>query len=265
MDGCVTILDAVAGVEAQTEKVWAQAKGIPKVCFVNKMDRVGAGFSRTVKEIIVKMNTRVLLINTPVFADNGPSREPTFEGVLDVVNQKVLRWDSMDPDSVKVEDVSKDTAHWEELNKLRESLVETLSEHDEELVEYFLEHANGNYMEIPADIVNKSVRKCVLSGHATPVLCGSSFRNIGVQPLLDAIVNYLPSPVEARPPIFNHNVNVKVTKKTGAVINENNNLCVAQAFKVITDPIRGIMVYIRVYSGVLNGGYTCLLYTSRCV
>ncbi|CAR22430.1 mitochondrial elongation factor MEF2 [Lachancea thermotolerans CBS 6340] len=255
LDGCVTILDAVAGVEAQTEKVWSQAKGIPKICFINKMDRVGAGFSRTVKELIVKMNTRVLLINIPVFSQPGPTMEPIFEGVLDVVNKTVLRWTATDVNLVNIEDVTSDSPHWNELVKLRESLIETLSEYDEDLVEYFLETANGDYMAIPAKKIDHSVRKCSLANFATPVLCGASFRNIGVQPLLDAVIKYLPSPVEARLPDFNHNLPVEVSNKKGVVVNKNHNLCVAQAFKVITDPIRGIMVYVRVYTGVLNSGF----------
>ncbi|CUS20735.1 LAQU0S01e13498g1_1 [Lachancea quebecensis] len=256
LDGCVTILDAVAGVEAQTEKVWGQAKGIPKICFVNKMDRVGAGFSRTVKELIVKMNTRVLLVNIPVFSQPTSSTEPTFEGVLDVVNKKILRWTPTDVDHVNIEDVENNSPHWNELARLRESLVETLSEHDEDLVEYFLDTANGDYMAVPPEQIDRSIRKCSLANFATPVLCGASFRNIGVQPLLDAVVKYLPSPIEARLPEFNHNLPVEVSNKRGVVVNKNHNLCVAQAFKVITDPIRGIMVYVRVYAGVLNSGFT---------
>ncbi|SCU83172.1 LADA_0C09956g1_1 [Lachancea dasiensis] len=256
LDGCVTILDAVAGVEAQTEKVWKQAKGIPKVCFINKMDRAGAGFSRTAKEIIAKLNTRILLVNTPIFTADPVSREPVFEGVLDVVAQKVLRWDSKDPLKVSVEEVTVDSQYWSELVQLRESMIETLSEFDEELVEYFLETAEGEYMRIPYDVLIKSIRKLTLANFATPILCGASFRNMGVQPLLDAVVNYLPSPLEAKKPEINTDVSIEVSQKGGAVVNKNNNLCVAQAFKVITDPIRGIMIYVRVYAGCLNSGFT---------
>ncbi|SCU78763.1 LAME_0A05710g1_1 [Lachancea meyersii CBS 8951] len=256
LDGCVTILDAVAGVEAQTEKVWKQAKGIPKICFINKMDRSGAGFSRTAKELMVKLKTRVLLVNAPVFDGVEASGEPMFKGVLDVVNQKILRWDTSDPENVSVSEIIEGSPYWGELVKLRESLVETLSEFDEHLVEYFLDTAEGDYMKIPSDLMNVSIRKCLLAGYATPVLCGASFRNIGVQPLLDAVVNYLPSPLEARWPEFNYEVPVAIDRKNGAIINKNKNLCVAQAFKVITDPIRGIMIYVRVYAGSLNSGFS---------
>ncbi|SCU77645.1 LAFA_0A02696g1_1 [Lachancea sp. 'fantastica'] len=256
LDGCVTILDAVAGVEAQTEKVWKQAKGIPKICFINKMDRPGAGFSRTVKELTAKLKTRTFLVNTPVFTSDAETGELAFRGVVDVVNQKALIWDTKDPEKVSINEILEDSEHFEELSKLRESLVETLSEFDEQLVEYFLDQADGDYLKIPSDVINRSIRKCVLSGHGTPVLAGASFRNIGVQPLLDAVVNYLPSPLEAKRPEFNNDVSITVSPKEGAIINKNKSLCVAQAFKVITDPIRGIMVYVRVYSGCLNSGFS---------
>lgn len=257
LDGCVTILDAVAGVEAQTEKVWRQSKGIPKVCFINKMDRTGAGYSRTVKELIVKMNTRALLVNIPIFSYDASTRESIFEGVLDVVNGKALKWVSNDPDNIIVENVSEGSKYFEELKSCRESLVETLSEIDEELVEHFLEEAEGDYMKVHPAQINKSIRHATLTHHATPILCGASFKNIGVQPLLDAVVNYLPSPVEAKFPELNHSdVPMKYDPKNGILINNNKSLCVAMAFKVVTDPIRGIMVFIRVYSGTLNSGHT---------
>ncbi|AMD19348.1 HBR447Cp [Eremothecium sinecaudum] len=257
LDGCVTILDAVAGVESQTEKVWKQAVGIPKVCFINKMDRIGAGYSRTVKELIVKMNVRPLLINTPMFHVDSVTREPVFYGVLDVVNMSKLIWDIEDPDKIEVKPVEENDEHYEEVHKCRESLVETLSEIDEELLNYFLETAEGDYMKIPANVLDNSVRKATLSHYATPILCGASFRNIGVQPLLDAIVKYLPSPLEATKPKFNNeNLPAVFDPKVGLFVNKNPNLCVALAFKVITDSIRGIMIFVRVYSGVLVSGHT---------
>ncbi|SCW00177.1 LAFE_0B11144g1_1 [Lachancea fermentati] len=258
LDGCVTILDAVAGVEAQTEKVWKQSVGIPKICFINKMDRTGAGYSRTVKELIVKMNTRVLLINIPIFSYDKETREPIFEGVLDVVNKKVLKWSREDPNKIDVTDVPESSPFFEQLSRGRESLVETLGETDEQLIEYFLEEAEGDYMNISAKLLNESIRKATIENYATPVLCGASFRNIGVQPLLDAVVNYLPSPIEARFPNTNETALVTYDKDAGAIINKNRNLCVALAFKVITDPIRGLMTFIRVYSGTLNSGNTVL-------
>ncbi|CAG98418.1 mitochondrial elongation factor MEF2 [Kluyveromyces lactis] len=257
LDSCVTILDSVAGVEAQTEKVWKQSSGLPKICFLNKMDRVGAGFSRTVKELVVKMNTRALLINTPIFQVDPVTNESKFSGVLDLIYGKQLIWDTNDPDKINVTDVDENHDCYEYLVRGREALVETLGETDESIVEHFFNDADGEYLNVSPEVLNASIRKATISLSATPVLCGASFRNIGVQPLLDAIANYLPSPSEARPPELNHK-NVPITQNplTGLVLNKNPNLCVALAFKVITDAIRGTMIFIRVYSGVLRSNHT---------
>ncbi|QLG74773.1 hypothetical protein HG535_0H00990 [Zygotorulaspora mrakii] len=258
LDGCVTILDAVAGVEAQTEKVWRQSKTLPKICFINKMDRMGAGYSRTVKELIVKMKTRVALINAPFFKHDPKTQEQIFEGVIDVVNMKTLKWSLEDPDKIEVSDIEKSNEQiFEQLTSCRASLIETLGEYDEELVEHFLDEAEGDYLKIPAAFLKGSIRKATLNRFVTPILCGASFKNIGVQPLLDAIVDYLPSPIEVPYPELNDsNLPITIDSKNGALINRNRNLCVSLAFKVITDPIRGIMVFIRVYSGILNSGST---------
>lgn len=262
LDGCVIILDAVAGVEAQTEKVWKQSKNIPKICFINKMDREGAGYSRTVKELITKMKTKIALINMPIFKYDSKNQTSVFEGVIDLVNQKILKWSPKDPDHIEVlEAVDAGPELRDQFLHGRESLVETLGEFDEDLVEYFLDKTEGDYFKIPADLLNKSIRNATLWQYLTPVLCGASFRNIGVQPLLDAVVNYLPSPLDVRFPEVNHsNLPMVYDPRVGVLINGNRNLCVAFAFKVITDPIRGIMIFIRVYSGVLNSNnavYNC--------
>ena len=262
LDGCVTILDAVAGVESQTEKVWTLSGGIPKICFVNKMDREGAGFSRTVKELITRLKTRVVLINIPHFrSDSHNDGDRHLDGVIDIINQKLLRWDPDDPDKIDVRNVTRDHDQiaFEQLVRCRESVIETLGEFDEDLVQYFLEDAGGDYLNVPPEILNKSIREATLKNLVTPVLCGASFRNIGVQPLLDAIVNYLPSPTEIRPPSTNKiDVPTKIDLKKGLIIYNDPNLCVALAFKVITDPIRDLMVFVRVYSGTLRGGNTVL-------
>lgn len=266
LDGCVTIFDAVAGVEAQTEKVWKMSHGIPKICFINKMDREGAGFSRTVKEIILKLNTRVALVNIPYFATINNNDQKIFQGVIDVINKKLIRWDSEDPDKVIVTDIypEKDTIIYDQLLKSRESLIETLSEYDEDLVEKFLEDANGNYLDVSSDTINCSLRKLSLKNIVIPVLCGASFKNIGVQPLLDAVVKYLPSPIETKFPDTNKSHFImKYDNSKGLIIGNNNSLCVSLAFKVITDPIRGLMVFVRVYSGVLKNNYTVYNTTTK--
>lgn len=245
LDGVVTILDAVAGVEAQTEKVWKQSMTTPKLIFVNKMDREGAGYGRTVKEIVAKLGTKVLLCNVPLFSTVG--RQPRFTGVLDVVNQKVIRWD--EGDKVSVEEPEGDSLA--EITKCRESLVETLGEVDEAVVDAFLE--TEDYMKIPNDLIQRAIRKSTLENHAVPVLCGASFKNIGVQPLMDAVNSYLPSPVDITPDL---NTDLVLNKENGFQVKGNDKLSIALAFKVTTDPIRGVMVFVRVYTGKLVSNST---------
>lgn len=238
LDGAVTVLDAVAGVEAQTEKVWKQSAQVPKCVFVNKMDREGAGFGRTVKEIIEKLGTRVLLCNVPYFKQLD-NRERQFCGVLDIVDKKLLQWG--DSDKISVNELEGEAL--EEVQRCRESLVETLSEIDDGIVDSFLE--TEDYMAVPPELLRSAIRKSTLQQFAVPVLCGASFKNIGVQPLLDAVTYYLPSPLERQPDV---NVPVEL-QQNGYVITSREKLAVALAFKVITDPIRGVMVFIRVYTG----------------
>lgn len=239
LDGCVVILDAVAGVEAQTEKVWRQSRQIPKVVFVNKMDREGAGFSRTVKEVVSRLGTKILLVNVPFF--NGDK----FSGVLDVVDKKLLQWEG---EKITVHELEGEQLN--EVSRCRESLVETLSEFDDAVVDSFLE--TDDYMAVPGNILRNAIRKATLQNYAVPVLCGASFKNIGVQPLLDAVNFYLPSPLEREP-----DMSVPLTLgKDGYTVTGKNKLSVGLAFKVTTDPIRGVMVFVRVYAGKLQSNTT---------
>lgn len=282
LDGAVTILDAVAGVEAQTEKVWHQAAAlnIPRIAYINKMDRPGAGFSRTVKEIVSKLQTRVVCVNLPYF-ENVDS-EPVFKGVIDVIHKKLLLWDSsVDLDGTKITAVDINEATVGELYKMvagsRESMVETLGEFDDSIIESFFEH-DEDYMAIPASVLQTAINKATLQNNITPVFCGLSFRNIGVQPLMDGVVRYLPSPLQIElPEVTSSSSKItkkkrKAQKKTGSetsdaiplkmdptkglIINNNNNLTVALAFKVITHPARGVMTFFRVYSGQLASNST---------
>lgn len=166
LDSCITILDAVAGVEAQTEKVWKQAHalGIPKIAYVNKMDRPGAGFSRTVKEIIQKLQTRVVLCNIPYW-ETPTNDVPIFKGVLDVLNMKLLKWNSEDNANgtdISVTDLQADKDKYPELyemvSKSRESMVETLGEFDEAIIDSFLEN-DEDYMKIPTSVLNSAIKK----------------------------------------------------------------------------------------------------------
>lgn len=277
LDGTVTILDAVAGVEAQTEKVWRQAKalGLPTVVYVNKMDREGSGFGRTCREIVLKLGTRIALVNIPYFKQDEAG-DRVFSGVVDVVNKLLLQWDLInDPDGLKVEvvDLEKHASKYpqqvQELEKSRESLIETLCDFDDALVDEFLE-AEENYMAISGASIKRALRKATLENGVSPVLCGASFKNIGVQPLLDAVVDFLPNPNEAPEPevkIVNTRKNLKSkavigkSKKdpvSGLILNNNPNFSVGLAFKVITDPRKVPMVFVRVYAGRIQNGSTLL-------
>ncbi|RDW25855.1 ribosome-releasing factor 2, mitochondrial [Yarrowia lipolytica] len=258
LDGAVCILDGVAGVEAQTEKVWKQASemGIPKIAFVNKMDRAGAGFGRTVKEIVSKLRTRVALLTVPVFSK---SSDQVFEGVVDILNGCVITWTTGgDGKQTVVVPVSEASAEvQEEYQKARTALVETLTELDEELVEKFLE--SEDYMQITTEDIKRALRTATINNDIVPVLCGASFRNIGVQPLMDAVVDFLPSPAE-RPPTdaliaksYTGGKKSKVIPERAITLDDSmKNLCCALCFKVVQDPQKGTLVYVRVYKGELK-------------
>lgn len=273
LDGAVTILDAVAGVEAQTEKVWHQAAalGIPRIAYVNKMDRAGAGFSRTVKEMVQKLHTRVVCVNLPHFDRNDG--EMRFAGVLDVVHRKKLVWDPSDASgrTIRAELLVEGSEEYETVARSREAMVETLSEFDEEVVEAFFDCED--YMEVAPAVLHHAISRATRAGVVTPVLCGSSFRNLGVQPVLDAVVSYLPSPVDVAVPEITSTAHKRTGKKkrvahtvdvpismgpAGVVVNNNRNLTVALAFKVMTHPARGVMTFFRVYSGKLAANSTVI-------
>lgn len=264
LDGAVTILDGVAGVEAQTEKVWRQARAlnIPRLAYVNKMDRDGAGFSRTVKEIIQKLQTRVVLCTVPYFETSGDG-SPKLTGVLDVIHKKLLKWDPADTTGQTIAVSEPEGQSLEIIQKCRESMVETLGEHDEAVIEAFFE--TEEYMEVPSAVIDRAIRRATIDGYAVAVFCGSSFRNIGVQPLMDGIVKYLPSPLEIGVPELTTTKRMRKAKTSesspvpskmdpnkGLVVANNPNLTVALAFKVMTHATRGVMTFFRVYSGKLT-------------
>ncbi|KAL7269143.1 Ribosome-releasing factor 2, mitochondrial [Rhizina undulata] len=253
LDGAVTILDGVAGVEAQTEKVWHQAGkfGIPRIIFINKLDRVGARFGSTVKEVARKLKGWPAVCQLPVYERDPAGGEEVFRGVVDVVEKRGYWWDlGGDGRKIDVKEYSWIAEHrpeiYEEALAARVALVELLAEHDEELVETFLEL--GDHQEIPASAIKSALRKTTLegTGKIIPIFAGASFRNVGVQPLLDAVVDYLPSPL-SRPP-----VSVSFANKNTALLHPDDNVVCALAFKVVNDPKRGAMVFVRVYSGTLT-------------
>ncbi|CAG8123563.1 unnamed protein product [Penicillium olsonii] len=286
LDGAVCILDGVAGVEAQTEKVWNQASTykIPRVIFVNKLDRDGAAFGRTVREVSSRLGVYPAVCQIPWFlGGNG-----AFVGVADAVHLQGLRWkEGEDGRTVKMADLqqleTEEPALAKELRRARVALIELLSEHDEEIVEKFFESEEDHLAVSPADII-QSLRRCVLdqSSRIIPLFAGASFRNMGVQPLLDSIVDLLPSPPEAPDPEVSiggvkgglrtllsgdlivqqdekasatskgkqhKKKSTSVTKSTDAISKLQS--C-ALAFKVVNDAKRGVLVYVRVYSGSLD-------------
>ncbi|KAH7065822.1 P-loop containing nucleoside triphosphate hydrolase protein [Paraphoma chrysanthemicola] len=283
LDGAVCILDGVAGVEAQTEKVWMQAGTyhIPRIIFVNKLDRDGAAFSRTVKEIGVRLHGWPAVCQIPWWRGG----KGAFTGVGDIVNLRAMLWqgggDGRDINAYAVDELEKtDKAFAEEIKKARVALVEILSEHDDIMVENFLEH-DEDHLAISGTQIMQSLRRVVLQAPQSviPVFAGASFRNIGVQPLLDAVVDLLPSPLERPDPeisfsnqasslsvLLNASEPSKTTKpaKKGrqtsnhdlSLVEAKNLTACALAFKVVNDSKRGVLVYVRVYSGSIDRGAT---------
>ncbi|OZJ03390.1 hypothetical protein BZG36_04003 [Bifiguratus adelaidae] len=248
LDGAVTVLDGVAGVEAQTETVWRQANRykVPRIAFVNKMDRVGANFGKSIVEMWKKLAARPLVCQVPVFDDGG-----NFRRIMDVVEMKMLDWeaDKEHGSIVNSRDLVKEDG---KLYKLaaggRTALVETLGELDEELLETFL--STENHLALPSPDIKRAIRRVTCSNTAVPVFCGASFRNLGVQPLLDAVNDYLPSPLDRPSAVAKAAISGKAQDVT-IPLNQKDKLR-ALAFKVTYDARRGPLVFVRVYSGQLD-------------
>lgn len=294
LDGAVCILDGVAGVEAQTEKVWSQAAKyhIPRIIYINKLDRDGAAFGRTVHEIASRLFVWPAVCQVPWF-EGGKGR---FYGVGDVVNLRAYRWpegkDGKIVETIAVDELGEaDSSFAEEIQKARIALVELLSTYDDVLVGKFLE-LDGRHLDIAPDDIVAGLRRCVLNQDSkiVPVFCGASFRNIGVQPLLDAIVQLMPNPNEVVIPevsVGRVEGNLrqlmsgellskqaqsipatgpkgkKLTSRQPMAVISNLEAC-ALAFKVVHDARRGTLVYVRVYSGNITRG-TSLYNTNLCV
>ncbi|KAF2084104.1 P-loop containing nucleoside triphosphate hydrolase protein [Saccharata proteae CBS 121410] len=282
LDGAVCILDGVAGVEAQTEKVWKQANQyqIPKIIFVNKLDRDGAAFHRTINEIGTKLHVWPALCQIPWWREG----DGKLTGVADAVNMLGMHWEEGgDGKAIKVSSLEQlETTNAKlaaELKKARMALVELLSEYDDEMVEKYLEY-DEDHLAIPALDITEALRRCTLQHpqKIVPVFAGASFRNIGVQPLLDAVVDLLPSPSE-RPDaevkmettngglndllsgelIHDASERERGAKKKASSKTSSQSTTVVQkleacalAFKVVNDAKRGVLVYVRVYSGTLT-------------
>jgi len=245
LDGAVCVFDSVAGVEPQSETVWRQADkyGVPRMCFVNKMDRTGADFFRCVDMMVDRLGTNPVVIQLPIGA------EDKYEGLVDLVKMKEVLWkgDQLGAEYEYV-DIRSDFA--DQANEYREKLVEAAVECDDELMEKYL---GGE--EITEEELKKCIRKGTIAGDIIPVLNGTAFKNKGVQTMLDAVIDYLPSPVEV-PAITgvdanDESVEIKRESDDGAPFS-------ALAFKIMTDPFVGSLTFVRVYSGVLKSGETII-------
>ncbi|HTI43727.1 MAG TPA: elongation factor G [Vicinamibacterales bacterium] len=248
LDGACAVFDAVAGVEPQSETVWRQADKyrVPRICFVNKMDRVGADFKRTLSQIESKLQGNPVAIQLPI------GSEDKFRGVVDLVKMKAITYkDETMGAEYDVSDIPADLMA--EAQEYREKLIEKVSEHDDKLLEKYLGGEPFTEEEIKAALRNrvvKSVRE--ESAPFVVVICGSAFKNKGVQPLLDAIVDYLPSPLDV-PPITGIDPNAKEETLVERPASDDAPFA-ALAFKIMTDPFVGQLTFIRVYSGVLTSG-----------
>jgi len=244
LDGAVCVFDSVAGVEPQSETVWRQADkyNVPRMCFVNKMDRTGADFYRCVDMIKTRLGAVPLVTQLPLGAESD------FLGIIDLLEMKQLRWKD---ESLGAEFVSEDINEnlLEDAKKWREQLIETAVEQDDSAMEAYLEGA-----EPDIDILKKCIRKGTLSSSFVPVLCGSAFKNKGVQPMLDAVIDYLPSPSDI-PPV--KGINTSDDSEMSRNLNDEEPFS-ALAFKIMNDPFVGSLTFCRVYSGVVETGTSVL-------
>jgi elongation factor G len=242
LDGGVVVFDAVQGVEPQSETVWRQADryGVPRICFVNKMDRVGASYERTVESIVDRLGANPIPMQLPI------GFESTFKGVVDLLTMKAIVWEDDLGKDPKITDIPADML--KQAEGARAKMVEKIAELDDELTMKFLE-----VQEITVDELKTALRKGVIATKCAPVFCGSSLKNKGVQVMLDAVIDYLPSPadipsIKASEP-GNPENEFELPAQDDAPLS-------ALVFKIVTDPYVGRLAYVRIYSGVLSQGQT---------
>ncbi|MFA5809537.1 MAG: elongation factor G [Thermoleophilia bacterium] len=238
LDGAIALFCSVGGVEPQSETVWRQADkyGVPRIAYVNKMDRMGADFFQVLDMMVKRLGAHPVAIQLPI------GREDAFQGVIDLVEMKAMLWTSEKGETWEVTDVPEDMKDF--ALEWRNHMIEQLADHDEKLMEAYVE---GN--DVDKDHIKRVLRQATIDIAITPVLCGTAFKNKGVQPLLDAVIDYLPSPVDV-PPIKG------ISPSKGEEIRnaDDSEPFAALAFKVMTDPFVGKLTYFRVYSGVLKSG-----------
>ena len=242
LDGAVAVFDAVAGVEPQSETVWRQANryNVPRIAFVNKMDRVGANFARCVEMMKTKLNAHPAPIQIPL------GIEAEHRGVIDLVRMKAIEFKGEDLgatfDVMEIPEEFRADAE-----ACREKLIEAIAESDDTLLEKYL---HGGKVE--AGEIKDALRRATISGHAQPVICGSAFKNKGIQQLLDSVVDYLPSPLDVPPMIGHDDVGAELVREP-----KDDAPFSALIFKIMTDPFVGQLAFFRVYSGHLDAGSSC--------
>ena len=239
LDGAVTVFDGVAGVEPQSETVWRQADkyAVPRICFVNKMDRMGASFERCFDMIVDRLGANPVAIQLPMGA------EANFKGIIDVIQRKALFWEQDTPADAVIKDIPAE--YVEAAKRAHDLLVEKVAETDDDLMHKYLEEH-----DITTEELIKGLRSATIAGKIVPVLCGAALRNKAVQPLLDAVVAYLPSPLDV-PPVTG------TDPKTGEELVRrptDDDPFAALAFKIAADPFSGKLAFFRVYSGTLRAG-----------
>ncbi len=246
LDGAVAVFDSVAGVEPQTETVWRQANkySVPRMCFINKMDRIGADFYRTVDMIKDRLDATVAVLQIPIGAGGQESDTP-FVGMIDLIGMKALVWDesSKNGEAWNVVDIPEGMA--EQAEQYRTDLIDVLSSFDDVITEKYLGEE-----EITADDLRRAIRSGTLDNTVVPILCGSAFKNKGVQPMLDAVVDFLPSPLDIPP---TKGMDMKGIEELEREPSDTAPFS-ALAFKIMSDPHVGKLTYIRVYSGTLEKG-----------
>ena len=240
LDGAVAVFDAVAGVEPQSETVWRQADrySVPRIAFMNKMDRVGADFFTSVQSMVDRLGARAVPVQLPI------GQEEHFRGVVDLVEMRAYVWTDSLGTQLDTEDVPAELL--EQAAEYHHQLIDAVADHDDELMETYLENEEA----VTPDMLRRALRAATLDLSIVPVLCGSAFKNKGIQPLLDGVVDYLPSPLDV-PPIHGIDPRTEHELSRRPMLDEP---FAALAFKVMTDPYVGKLTYVRVYSGQLKQG-----------
>jgi elongation factor G len=240
LDGAIAVFDGVAGVEPQSETVWRQADryGVPRIAFINKMDRVGADFFASVQSMVDRLGARPVPVQLPI------GQEENFRGVVDLIEMRSLSWNDDLGMNMEIGEIPAELV--EQANEYHHQLIDAVADHDEELLETYL----GDESAVTPEMLRRALRAATLDISVTPVLLGSAFKNKGVQPLLDAVIDYLPSPLDV-PPIHGLDPRTDHELSRRPALDEPFS---ALAFKVMSDPYVGKLTYIRVYSGQVKAG-----------